>query len=701
MPDDDLLSLLLGCGCRKRCCCGAPDPTPVQPAAPLFGQAARTVAPPRLPDESPFIPPIRLATMHALDALLLSPHTRPPLPHAPLWDRGAGVTGPLYAEAPAGQEHPPRVLLGTPGATPTDTPPLTTLTHLRNAERDPLMPYAAGIRDGEVYLRVHDLPAWGHHLRREVGNDWPDDGTAIWVQDRSFASRWRENPETALLFRALEIDPDSPVLIGGVHAHEDGRPLYTTRDVTLTLASGTWRTVLGAQLLAAQAPITRRYLSGAVEVEARTLPVVDVQVRVPPLAQAGVASYNRVVEGVGLSNVGYAATFTLTSSPTPTQRPGTPDYLTLLGTLTHNDPDPRPEFVPSFQPSGTDEVQVTSIPGQSPGTARLTPLALPDRSVRARFIPDSQGQPLADARDAPPQVLLAGALVYEGPLGTLPAPCSGVSATWAGLEVQADGHFTADAWVDGSMLWACLVDAAGQVQVARQSLTPPLGQPPQVRRWSYPTPTGVPSGTPVLTYSFLREGQTGPSGAPAWPTRAGLLAWVAVDGTLTRVSVRTRRSGDPAGSAPVTFEVWPDLPPGVDPRVPLPLHPGTLTPPTAATLGSNPAAPLARWQAPAPGEPGGTKPQLSSVTGDLTLTWADPTGTGRARLASVTFLTSAGNLAARLTAPPGWTVDTDPAGPFVRVTLTPASLAPLTLTLTCAALPIGHPRATLEATPDA
>ncbi|WP_291428518.1 hypothetical protein [Deinococcus sp.] len=57
MPDDDLLTLLLGCGCRKRCCCGAPDPAPAQAATPLFGQAPRTVPPPRLPDETPFIPP--------------------------------------------------------------------------------------------------------------------------------------------------------------------------------------------------------------------------------------------------------------------------------------------------------------------------------------------------------------------------------------------------------------------------------------------------------------------------------------------------------------------------------------------------------------------------------------------------------------------------------------------------------------------
>ncbi|MFT2721629.1 hypothetical protein ACMT4L_16685 [Deinococcus sp. A31D244] len=56
MPDDDLLTLLLGCGCRRRCFCGAPDPAPAQTATPLFGQAPRTVLPPRLPDETPFIP---------------------------------------------------------------------------------------------------------------------------------------------------------------------------------------------------------------------------------------------------------------------------------------------------------------------------------------------------------------------------------------------------------------------------------------------------------------------------------------------------------------------------------------------------------------------------------------------------------------------------------------------------------------------
>lgn len=665
------------------------------------------------PDDAPDVPRVKLATMHALDALLLSPHTRPPLPHAPLWDRGAGVTGPLYPSETTGQEHPPRVLLGTPGTTPPDTPDITTIAHLRNADRDPLLPYAAGIKDGRVYVRVHDLPAWGHHLRRTDGTDWPDDGATVWIWDRSLATSYRANEPDAIGGVGQEIDLDVPIIVFGEHAQEDGRLLYQTRTRRFALAEGPWRNVYGAQLVRQDAAVTRHYQDGEVAVEERTLPTVDVALRVPDITASFELAYNRFVDGVGISNVGYAATVAVTSAPAPRQRVGELAYTAQMGSLTWGNPDPRPNFFLLID-GGIQQVEVTRLPGVPISDDKLVPLVLANRSVRARFIPDDAGLPLADARDAPPQALLAGAVVYEGPLGVLPAPCSGLSATWAGLEVQAGGHFTADAWVDGSMLWACLVDAAGQVHVARQALTPPPGQPPQIQRWTYPAPAGLPGGTPVLSYSFLREGQTVPGPRdgqeiPAWPTRAGLLAWVDAEGTLTRVSVRTRHAGDPLGitpaspkAKPIAFERWPELDVGADPRVAFPLHPGTLAAPTVATLDGAAAAPLRQWQAPAPGEPGGAKPQLPQVTGSFALGWADPTGTGRARLASVTLLTTAAaakTLSAHLAAPPGWTVHTDAAGPFVRVTLTPAALAPLTLTFTCTGLPIGQPRATLEAAP--
>ncbi|MFC6660109.1 hypothetical protein [Deinococcus multiflagellatus] len=59
MPDD-LLDVLLGCGCRARCCCGKGQeeaPGPGRAGATLFLQQGRAPAPPRAPDESPFVPP--------------------------------------------------------------------------------------------------------------------------------------------------------------------------------------------------------------------------------------------------------------------------------------------------------------------------------------------------------------------------------------------------------------------------------------------------------------------------------------------------------------------------------------------------------------------------------------------------------------------------------------------------------------------
>ena len=74
MRDDDLLGLLLGCGCQKRCCCGGTQaPTPAARPAALLQQTGRHTDPPRLPDESPFVPP-------------------PPVVLAPLPSIGAGVS---------------------------------------------------------------------------------------------------------------------------------------------------------------------------------------------------------------------------------------------------------------------------------------------------------------------------------------------------------------------------------------------------------------------------------------------------------------------------------------------------------------------------------------------------------------------------------------------------------------------------------
>lgn len=56
-PPDDLLGVLIGCGCRKRCCCGAQEKAEGPRPANLLPTAARTRRPPEPEDDSPFIPP--------------------------------------------------------------------------------------------------------------------------------------------------------------------------------------------------------------------------------------------------------------------------------------------------------------------------------------------------------------------------------------------------------------------------------------------------------------------------------------------------------------------------------------------------------------------------------------------------------------------------------------------------------------------
>lgn len=54
---DDLLDLLLGCGCKKKCCCQKPTPPPPTSGGNLFqtkGKGSPSVPP---PDDPPFIPP--------------------------------------------------------------------------------------------------------------------------------------------------------------------------------------------------------------------------------------------------------------------------------------------------------------------------------------------------------------------------------------------------------------------------------------------------------------------------------------------------------------------------------------------------------------------------------------------------------------------------------------------------------------------
>ncbi|WP_019585213.1 hypothetical protein [Deinococcus apachensis] len=56
---DDLLGVLIGCGCKKACCCGKEEGVPTPRSSTLFQATPRTTSRPPQEDESPFIPPVQ------------------------------------------------------------------------------------------------------------------------------------------------------------------------------------------------------------------------------------------------------------------------------------------------------------------------------------------------------------------------------------------------------------------------------------------------------------------------------------------------------------------------------------------------------------------------------------------------------------------------------------------------------------------
>lgn len=84
-PEDELLAVLFGCGCRKRCCCGGGEKREEGPApSNLFQTAPRTRRPPEPDDESPFVPPPPSFDSPQRPGLFGSP------PHTPRTDATTG-----------------------------------------------------------------------------------------------------------------------------------------------------------------------------------------------------------------------------------------------------------------------------------------------------------------------------------------------------------------------------------------------------------------------------------------------------------------------------------------------------------------------------------------------------------------------------------------------------------------------------------
>ena len=611
-------------------------------------------------------------------------------PTVPLLLRTGPVYGPPYTpETSPLQEHPPSRLLGSGSASPAGIEPAARQEHMRTKNRDPLMPYSAGIKNGLVYVRRYDLPAWGHFLRRTAATNWPDDGTNLWAYDPDAPALYVANAEASVSQNYAMADTTSPYPGNAPQQNITGKLLYFNLSVLLDLARGPWRTVFGATAAAVDAPVTRQYLNGNTEAEA-PLPCVEITVDVPPFTPLVLhSSYNPPN-----TNFGYQVDATIARATIPGVVSGSQGLYGLW----------RMTTTPAAAPERpTDRLMVETVFGRDfkaftlPGPAfgrpvgyevNFTPAAV-TRPLKLRYPKLLNGDPTATPSAA---LTLSGRLVYEGPLGTLPAPYSGVTGIWCGLSVTATGAFTADAWTDKTSFWAVALHASGLLQISRQQGTGPA----QV--WSLSAADlgalVLPSGTPILSYAFLREGG-------GWPSTAGLLVWS--DGQ-TR-TVRARRGSDPRdGTCPLVIRPGPTTLLPVDPAITLvsgliPVAPSaaSVNPPLAPD-------PLPIWQAPAPGEPGGGRAQLVGVTGTLTLTFPDDNAGSRAGVRRIVFLTSKGvslNLAAFLAVPSGWTISTEPRpGRTALVILTPPALAPLTVSLTCTALPVGSPRAHLEATAD-
>ncbi|WP_407538870.1 hypothetical protein Q0M94_11885 [Deinococcus radiomollis] len=234
-------------------------------------------------------------------------------PTLPLLPRALPVWGPPYApEASPLQEHPPQRLLGTASATPAGIEPVARQEHMRTRDRDVLMPYSAGIKNGNVYVRLFDLPAWGHFLRRNAASNWPDDGTNIWAYDPDVPALYVENTEASIVQNYAQADTTSPYPYAGGQQFVNGKPLYFNKSVLLDLARGPWRTVFGATVMNVNAAVTRLYLNGTTEAEA-ALACVDMTIDLPAFGPLVLhTSYNPPQ-----TNFGYQVDATLTRAPIP------------------------------------------------------------------------------------------------------------------------------------------------------------------------------------------------------------------------------------------------------------------------------------------------------------------------------------------------------------------------------------------------
>ncbi len=169
MPGD-----LLGCGCRKRCCCETKEaPRPPAPGGNLFQTKGKGSPPPALPDDPPFIPPV---------ASFDSPQ-RParygPAPHQPGTDAHGEFTGETGTP-------PARVALLRDDGTPTALPAYARIDHatrtVTGTVTDEIV-RTPGLTPGALHVPVIDAAVGRGEATRHDPYPVPVGNDTVWVRD--------------------------------------------------------------------------------------------------------------------------------------------------------------------------------------------------------------------------------------------------------------------------------------------------------------------------------------------------------------------------------------------------------------------------------------------------------------------------------------------------------------------------------------
>lgn len=584
----------------------------------------------------------------------------PWVPHSPLLPRRDGWLSPPYPpETGAGFRSAPG-----PGTGIVEQPeqwfddlPFAPdrsqqLDHFALRARDGLLaPYAAGMKDGKRYVRVIDIPAmFGlFFLRRDEGRWVPFEAGVGWFSPTELSPALYEGNATVRLGVETLSNPRPAYPLGGtLQGNYYGAPVFDGTFERELLAEVPFRDLYRAVAAPSSAQVTRHYQNGQTETEPLAVPALDLTLHppaIPSLGEVRRPAWYTVYSEFLEANINsyYQRGELIVDFAQGVTRQGLDDYrgqvtsrlVWRLGArvqITEGPLTPRDELVVStWMEPRLDRLLACQVLRMGLGSNVARSPDLPESfPLRARYWND--GGRLASWDEAP---LTLGRLLYEGPLGTLPAPASGLRGVWCGLEVVASSHFTADAWLEGAELLAVIAYADGRVQLSRQGTEPgPAGPVPQgpVRTWRGrlgDVTDQLPTGTPVCTYAFMQ---------PGWPFGAGSLAWA--DGELGLLQpYRARRQG----SAPRLLPELGEGGSGVSYSKPLVRHalPRTRYAPPEAGL---PPELLSRLAQPAPHEPGGGRRPTLVRLGPVTLGFPDtlerPGEVGRSEVDGVQFVTT-------------------------------------------------------------